>query len=272
MLYLLFDCIENKDDNSLIYILLWTPHMTPVLNNEQGCLYFTNRQCRYQNCFVTGNRSHFDDVRDFNVILFNSRILDYNRTFPSFRSEDQIYVFMSEESPAVYPLPKGYDGFFNLTWTYKMDSDVIWKFYVIRNKKGKIIGPTKKNIKWIDFKDMKPINEEVKRKFQNKSKAAAWYVSHCDTPSRREELAKNLNDELGKYNLKIDFYGQCYNPEYTGECAKTEGDKCFDKIDDYFFYLAFENSMCDDYVTEKILLATKHYAVPVVNGGVNYSR
>lgn len=273
LLYILLDCIENKKDNSLIYILIWTAYMTPALNNEQGQIYFINRKCEFQNCFITSDKSYFKDVTDFNVILFNSRTLDYNITFPSVRSHDQKYVFMSEESPAVYPVPKGYNGFFNLTWTYKLDSDVTWRFFVIRNKKGEIIGPTRNDMEWIDFKDMKPIDDDIKSKLQNKTKAAAWFVSHCETPSKREEFAKNLNDELGKYNLQIDFYGQCHNPKCAGECRKTEGDKCFAKIEsDYYFYLALENSICEDYVTEKILIATKHYAVPIVYSGANYSR
>lgn len=272
-LFIISNAIEHEKDNSLIYILLWTAYMTPALNNEQGQLYFINRKCRFKNCYVTSDKSYLKTVKDFDIILFNSRTLDYNITFPSARSEEQKYVFMSEESPAVYPLPKGYNGFFNLTWTYKLDSDATWRFLIIRNKKGEIIGPSRKNIKWIDFKDMKPTNEEIKRKLLKKNKAVAWFVSHCDTPSRREELAKDLNEELRKYNFKVDFYGQCYNPSCEGECGKTEGDKCFAKIEpDYYFYLSFENSMCEDYVTEKILIATKHYAVPIINGGADYNR
>ncbi|KAJ2937861.1 hypothetical protein O0L34_g18682 [Tuta absoluta] len=40
----------------------------------------------------------------------------------------------------------------------------------------------------------------------------------------------------------------------------------------YYFYLSFENSFCDDYVTEKLLNAVQNYAVPIVYGGANYSR
>ena len=40
------------------------------------------------------------------------------------------------------------------------------------------------------------------------------------------------------------------------------------------FYLAFENSMCDDYVTEKLfeqMAATELPLVPVVMGGADYA-
>lgn len=40
---------------------------------------------------------------------------------------------------------------------------------------------------------------------------------------------------------------------------------------DYKFYLAFENSLCRDYITEKFYLALLYNVVPVVYGGANYT-
>ena len=40
---------------------------------------------------------------------------------------------------------------------------------------------------------------------------------------------------------------------------------------DYKFYLSFENSLCDDYVTEKLWNAINMNIVPVVLGAYNYS-
>lgn len=39
----------------------------------------------------------------------------------------------------------------------------------------------------------------------------------------------------------------------------------------YLFYLAFENALCDAYVTEKVWRPLVHGLVPVVLGGANYS-
>ncbi len=40
----------------------------------------------------------------------------------------------------------------------------------------------------------------------------------------------------------------------------------------YKFYFSFENSICEDYVTEKFFEIMNHDIVPVVYGGANYSR
>ena len=40
---------------------------------------------------------------------------------------------------------------------------------------------------------------------------------------------------------------------------------------DYKFYLAFENCICEDYVTEKLWKALLFNTVPIVMGGYNYS-
>jgi len=42
-------------------------------------------------------------------------------------------------------------------------------------------------------------------------------------------------------------------------------------LDGYKFYLAFENSLCPDYVTEKFYRALDKEVVPIVYGGADYS-
>lgn len=40
---------------------------------------------------------------------------------------------------------------------------------------------------------------------------------------------------------------------------------------DYKFYFSFENSLCDDYVTEKLYANMQHDVIPIVFGGANYN-
>lgn len=272
--------ITGSKNNSLIYILLWiTPHFTLSLDNATGQEYFINNNCSFQNCFSTTDRTLFNDVRHFDVILFNAIVVNSNGCFselPLVRSPKQKYVLMSNEPARTYRLNSIYNGFFNLTFTYKLDSDVTWRFFLIKNKKGKIIGP-KKEMRWMDYKDMKPISKKIKRKLLNKKTAAAWFVSHCETRSSREGVVNMLISELeNNYDLQVDVYGTCPERWFKispTQCGPRESKTCYDLIEsNYYFYLAFENSFSEDYVTEKILTAMQHFAVPIVYGGANYSR
>lgn len=74
----------------------------------------------------------------------------------------------------------------------------------------------------------------------------AWFVSNCSARNNRLQFAH----ELSKY-IEVDIYGACGNLK----CSRTNADKCFDILDrDYKFYLAFENSNCRDYITEKFFV------------------
>lgn len=248
---------------------MWTyPDVEPFSLLEMGQQYFINHKCRFQNCFFTNDKSHFINLLDFDVILYDSTNIR-DTINPPQRSERQKYVFLSYEPPSICPMPPHYKGFFNLTWTYRLDSDVTLKYIVVRNKKGKIIAP-KKNVIWINENKMKPTSFYVKRKLRNKNKPAAWFVSNCFVASQRQGYVENLKMEMNKkYNLTVDVFGRC---SYA-QCPKDSIDECYASLEsDYYFYLAFENSFCEDYVTEKVLTAMEHFAVPIVYGGADYTR
>ena len=80
--------------------------------------------------------------------------------------------------------------------------------------------------------------------------------------------------ELSKY-IQVDIFGSCGKGICHGqEGAGKWGDdrECHKKIEqDYMFYLSFENSFCDHYVTEKLWYWLRRDIVPVVMGQANYS-
>lgn len=93
----------------------------------------------------------------------------------------------------------------------------------------------------------------------NKTKKVAWFVSNCGARNTRLAYAR----ELGKY-IQVDIYGSC-GPL---KCPRSEKGKCFEILDrDYKFYLAFENSNCRDYITEKLYVnGLGHNVLPIVMG------
>lgn len=78
----------------------------------------------------------------------------------------------------------------------------------------------------------------------------AWFVSNCNANNKRLEYARSLS----KY-YPVDIFGKC------GElkCSRSDQSKCWKMVaQKYKYYLAFENSNCFDYITEKFWDALKH--------------
>jgi alpha-1,3-fucosyltransferase len=63
--------------------------------------------------------------------------------------------------------------------------------------------------------------------------------------------------------IDVDYYGRCGNLS----CRKGECEDLFNST--YKFYLAFENSICPDYVTEKVFKILDYNIIPVVLNGAN---
>ena len=96
---------------------------------------------------------------------------------------------------------------------------------------------------------------------QNKTHLIAWMASNCkDTFWPRTDFVYDL-----RKHIPVDMYGKCGNIA----CAKTPNNKdCKIMLRKYKFYLALENSECDEYITEKCWdNALNNGIVPVVYGG-----
>lgn len=86
---------------------------------------------------------------------------------------------------------------------------------------------------------------------------ASWLVSNCyETKSYRNELVKKLQS-LG---VEVEILGSCGNKTLDFYERKKEAFKAK-------FYLAFENSLCTDYLTEKAYKIHDHDIVPVIYSG-----
>ncbi|CAF0942985.1 unnamed protein product [Didymodactylos carnosus] len=103
-----------------------------------------------------------------------------------------------------------------------------------------------------------------------KTKLIAWFVSNCNTHSRREEYVNEL-----KKHVPVDIYGDCsWHLKRRYECTKwiNKPENCTKKLlKQYKFYLSFENSQCDTYITEKFWSHGLGYngqiaIVPIVSG------
>lgn len=69
--------------------------------------------------------------------------------------------------------------------------------------------------------------------------------------------------------MTVDVFGKCG----TMECRRVNIRPCLWRIRNlYFFYLAFEDSLAEDYVSKSVLLAYENNAVPIVYGKAAYDK
>ena len=192
--------------------------------------------CSVKNCLVLPMETN----ATADVLIFHCR---NHPELPRQRLSRQKYLFFSKESEVhENPLPIIY----NLTMTHRLDSDIPIPYGGFM-KKGTENGQ---------------LSKYETNYARGKSKKVAWVVSNCHTHSKREQYVNEL-----KKHIEIDIYGSCGSLS----CDHTT---CFTMINTtYKFFLAFENSICKDYITEKVFRILNYGGlVPVVLGGANYSR
>jgi alpha-1,3-fucosyltransferase len=163
---------------------------------------------------------------------------------PKRRSPHQRYVFWILE-PAEWREfldTTTLGNFFNWTLTYRWDSDMVMPYGYVRPTGIVPLHPSKDEMKQL-------ISNQKINHAAGKTKMAAWMVSNCLTQrSGRNEMVKILQ----KY-IQVDVYGACGPmtcPKEVG--VDNSSEDCRDMVGkNYKFYLALENSLCRDYVTEK---------------------
>ncbi|XP_053400596.1 alpha-(1,3)-fucosyltransferase C-like [Mercenaria mercenaria] len=99
---------------------------------------------------------------------------------------------------------------------------------------------------------------------QNRNPNQAWIfkcvVSNCNTQSARDQYVADLQ----RYGVDVDVYGKC------GPNENIDNETLNRIIPKYKFYLGFENSLCNDYITEKFFFYYDFNWIVVVRGGADY--
>ncbi|KAH9507668.1 hypothetical protein Btru_053418 [Bulinus truncatus] len=219
------------------------------LNPRPNCLFHcTYRTCEYQKCAHTFNPSEAD------LLMINGARL-HNVSLPK-RPRGQIWLMYSREpmtDKRFILLNQAFlRGQFNWTKTYLNDSTFFSKYGRLKARDS-------------------PSDTDYEKIFNRKKYDVAWFVSHCNTSSKRELYVQRMSSQV-----QIHVFGRCGNYS-CGRKGYTMGgsrDTCLEMLSrDYKFYLSFENSFCRDYVTEKFFnLFPDTDVIPVVRGGADYKR
>ena len=224
---------EHQEDveTPLKKILFWNGASSWGIRPGRGI--FIKEQCPVSSCVIATNRR---ESKAADLIVFKDHF-----TMPGMdRRREQIWMIFMLESPLHTQVFK-HKGVFNWTATYRSDSTVVAPYE-----------------RWQYYNDNVRARTQTFNYAANKRKKVAWFVSNCGARNGRLEYARNLSN-----HIDVDIYGTCGDKK----CPRASKD-CLKMLDtDYKFYLAFENSNCVDYITEKFFVnGLKHNILPIVMG------
>jgi alpha-1,3-fucosyltransferase len=240
-----YECLN--DDKISKVILLWTFSIFDYGMGKRTP--FENNKCPVTNCEITNSRSRLNES---SFIVFN--IDEYIDSFPSYRTANQRWIFVSYQSP----LNDGFDlrwkrkmemynNLFNLSATYRLDSNFTSLYYP--------------NYIWTKNKHF-----DDNQDFSNKTEFAAIVINDCFSKSGRFNYVKEIQE-----SIPVEIFGKCGKPcpilhdnGQKGDCKEIISKK-------YKFNFAFESSLCKDYVTEKFFEILPYDIIPVVYGYGSYS-
>ncbi|KAJ7995110.1 hypothetical protein DPEC_G00241170 [Dallia pectoralis] len=191
-----------------------------------------------QMCVVTDDRRLYPDADG--VIIHHREIATNTSALPRDpRPGGQKWIWMNFESPSHTRGLRRIEGLFNLTMTYRLDSDIFlpYGYLVPRRHTHHVAPPTR----------------------LQRPRLLAWVISNWSELQARVAYYRRLANYVG-----VDVFGQAgvSLPEDSTVVRR------------YQFYLALENSQHTDYITEKLWNSLLAGTVPVVLGPPreNYER
>jgi len=201
---------------------------------QEGEEVFKREECLVSNCVLTSDKTAISTA---DLVIFKGL-----HNLPNDRPPGQLWMMYALESPLHWVLPRNQGKMINWTATYRRDSTIVTPY-----------------AKWRYYDAMVTQKPQKKNYAAKKTKLVAWFVSNCHAKNMRLEFAR----ELSTY-IQVDIYGKCGDLH----CMRNNNNNCTDLLkNQYKFYLAFENSNCKDYITEKFFeTALKHQILPIVMG------
>ena len=222
-------------------ILFYNPRIYQLSRNLKGNSASLFRNCEIKNCEIVYRRSLLNDS---DAVLLSS-VFGLNIK----KKPGQVWILLQWESTQMHThlapqsAPVYMKNKINWTVSYSTNADIYLPYGRLRQLP----------------KEARPHRNYIQIA-NSKTKDAVWIVSHCQTFSKREHYVKILK----KY-ISVDILGACGEKWNCGR--KLIHDRCFDIYNTTFRYnLAFENSLCQEYITEKFYENYKYDILQVVRG------
>ena len=228
------------------HILLWTPTFWGynVPQSNLGDAVFQKLGCKVRRCSLTTDRHLYNNS---SAVFF---LFDGSKPPAMRKPRGQRWVFFTMESPQQFTRERFsmWKRLFNWTMTYRWNADLMVPYAELLQNKTSV-----------------PDRRDYAAIMKAKPRTAAWMVSNCGAPSGRDQYVK----EMIRHGINVDVYGSCGKLK----CPMSKNTYCMGFINKtYKFYLSFENSLCTDYITEKLYKVLPYDVIPIVRGGANYTK
>jgi hypothetical protein len=188
---------------------------------------------------------------------------------PTHRDSNQVFVFLNNEPPLFIQMTNLsraiFVNYFNWTMTYRTDSDIPFPYgAIVSNDEQSYtdylnnVGRERRN----KLHKKKYLDKDYSAIYEQKDKGVFWIVSHCSTKSKREKYVDKMRE-----HIKVDQFGGCNENKIARKTYYST-----ENWTRYKFYLAFENTYCIDYLTEKVYNWFELDIILVVRGGCDYTK
>ncbi|KAM6902133.1 alpha-(1,3)-fucosyltransferase 7 [Xenentodon cancila] len=220
----------QKNGDMLILVWHWPFGQSSTLEGDTCWDLY-----RIPHCKLVDQRSFFPSA---DVVVFHNReLIEGSQKLPTEfpRPRGQRWAWMSLEPPPHNGNLQQFANIFNMTISYRSDADVT-----------------------VPYGERLPLASEgslVEDSSVNKSSLVCWVVSNYQKHHKRSQVFTELSAVV-----PVQIYGRWKQKPLSSKDLLPTISRCY-------FYLAFENSVAKDYITEKLWKnAFQGGAVPVVLG------
>lgn len=221
--------VINKTRKTL---LVWTTFFKSMYWADQ--IRTALHKCS-SSCEVTTDRKM---LKEADAVLFHHGDIDIADLPQRYRHQPWI-LFTLEPTTLIQGNQNRWANMFNWTMSYRTYSTIFNPYGFYENRTVSV-------------------NYDVS--FHSRNKSMISVISRCHDDARRYKLIHSLEDYF-----RINVYGAC-SPNGL-KCTMHDNFYCIppDETKKYKFRLAFENSNCRDYITEKYWTSLLQGVVPIVN-------
>ncbi|XP_062399536.1 4-galactosyl-N-acetylglucosaminide 3-alpha-L-fucosyltransferase 9-like [Sardina pilchardus] len=211
-------------------LLIWLLWPAFKFDFDKDCMTYFN----IDSCVLTDDRSLYSAA---DGVLFYHKAIDrkLNNLPKGPRPAFQKWIWFNNESPTNTGRRAGWDGLFNLTLTFRRDLDITarYELSIVRSQEQFVLPQKKQIVCWISSNNIAGTGASTRLNYYH-------------------ELKKHIDVKV--YGRAVSGASFLRYEDYYSTIASCK------------FYLAFENSIHEDYITEKLNGPMVSGTVPVVLG------